>query len=145
MPSVGDVRAVVDTNVLLSGLLWRGAPHRLLEQARAGTLTLITSPVLLAELAEVRGRAKFQAVLARSHTDAGPLLADLRLLADIFDPPPLPAAVSRDADDDAVLALALAARADMIVSGDEDLLTLHMHGGIPMILDPATALLRLSP
>jgi predicted nucleic acid-binding protein len=43
------VRAVIDTNVLLSGLLWRGAPHALIERVRAGVLTLIASPTLLAE------------------------------------------------------------------------------------------------
>jgi predicted nucleic acid-binding protein len=47
------VRAVLDTNVLLSGLLWHGAPHTLLGNARAGVLTLISSPALLAEFADV--------------------------------------------------------------------------------------------
>ena len=53
MSSAGDVLAVVDTNVLQSGLFWRGRPHALMEQVRGGTLTLISSPALLAELAEV--------------------------------------------------------------------------------------------
>jgi uncharacterized protein len=53
VPSAGDVRAVVDTNVLLSGLFWRGSPNALMEQIRAGALSLISSPALLAELAEV--------------------------------------------------------------------------------------------
>ena len=44
------MRAVIDTNVLLSGLIWQGTPHALIEQVRDGTLTLITSPALLAEL-----------------------------------------------------------------------------------------------
>ena len=66
MPSAGDVRAVVDTNVLLSGLFWRGRPHALMEQVRGGTLTLISSRALLAELAEVMNRPKFQLILARS-------------------------------------------------------------------------------
>ena len=60
------MRAVVDTNVLLSGLFWRGSPHALLEQVRAGALNLISSPALLAELAEVMNRPKFQVILARS-------------------------------------------------------------------------------
>ena len=47
------MRAVIDTNVLVSGLLWHGIPHRLIEQIRAGTLTLIASSALLAELDEV--------------------------------------------------------------------------------------------
>jgi hypothetical protein len=55
------VRAVVDTNVLLSGLFWRGKPHALIEQVRAGALNLISSPGLLAKLAEVMPRPKFEA------------------------------------------------------------------------------------
>ena len=49
------VRAVIDTNVLLAGLLWRGPPHALLEQVRAGTVSLVSSPALPAELADVIG------------------------------------------------------------------------------------------
>jgi putative PIN family toxin of toxin-antitoxin system len=68
VPSAGDVRAVVDTNVLLSGLFWRGSPNALMEQIRAGALSLISSPALLAELAEVMNRPKFQVILVRSNT-----------------------------------------------------------------------------
>ena len=51
-------------------------------------------------------------------------------------------AVSRDADDDHVLACAIAAQADLIVSGDEHLLSLKIHQNIP-ILTPAEALRRI--
>jgi putative PIN family toxin of toxin-antitoxin system len=64
------MRAVIDTNVLLSGLLWRGAPHELLEQVRNGKLTLISSPALLSELADVISRPKFDAILLSSNTCA---------------------------------------------------------------------------
>ena len=47
------MRTVIDTNVLLSGLLWRGAPHRLIEAVRADALTFVTSPALLAELGDL--------------------------------------------------------------------------------------------
>jgi uncharacterized protein len=137
------VRAVLDTNVLLSGLFWRGAPHALIEQARAGVLTVISSPSLLAELAEVINRPKFQAILDRSNTDPEEMLADLQRLVEITDPPPLPAPVSRDPSDDAVLALAAAAGVDLIISGDADLLTVGSYAGIP-ITDPAAALTRIS-
>jgi putative PIN family toxin of toxin-antitoxin system len=142
VPSAGDVRAVVDTNVLLSGLFWRGRPHALIEQVRAGTLTLISSPALLAELAEVMNRPKFQLILVRSNTDPIETLGELRRLAEIIDPPPLPAPVSRDPSDDQVLALATASQADLIITGDADLLTLGSHGGIP-IIDPAEAITRI--
>jgi putative PIN family toxin of toxin-antitoxin system len=137
------VRAVIDTNVALSGLLWHGAPHALIEHARAGTVTLISSPALLAELAEVIQRSKFQAILARTNTNPERMLMELRQLAEIIDPPPLPTPVSRDPDDDAVLALAVASQADLIVSGDADLLVLGTHAGIP-IVDAASAIARIS-
>jgi uncharacterized protein len=137
------VRAVLDTNVLLSGLFWRGAPHALIEQARAGVLTVISSPSLLAELAEVINRPKFQAILDRSNTDPEEMLADLQRLVEITDPPPLPAPVSRDPSDDAVLALAAAAGVDLIISGDADLLTVGSYAGIP-ITDAAEAIIRIS-
>jgi uncharacterized protein len=136
------VRAVLDTNVLVSGLLWHGAPHTLIEHARAGLFTVISSSLLLDELAMVIGRRKFRAILARSGTDPQRLLRELRRLAEIVNPKPLAAPVSRDPDDDAVLAIAIAARADLIVSGDGDLLTLGSHNGIA-IVDPAAALARL--
>jgi putative PIN family toxin of toxin-antitoxin system len=136
------VRAVVDTNVLLSGLIWHGAPHALLEQIRAGVVTLVSSPALIAELAEVIDREKFRTVLARSNTVPARMLAEVRLLAEILVPPPLLHAVSRDPDDDAVLALAAAAQPDLIITGDRDLLALGTYVGLP-IVTPAQALARL--
>ena len=69
------------------------------------------------------------------------MLSALRQLAEIVDPPPLPVPVSRDPDDDAVLALAVASRADLIVSGDADLLILGDYAGIS-IVDAAAAVAR---
>lgn len=136
------MRAVFDTNVLMSGLLWRGTPHALLEQARNSTLTLISSPALLTELAQVMDRPKFDVILLRSHTSRAQSLAEVRQLAEVIDPLPLTQPVCRDPDDDAVLALAVAAQADLVVSGDDDLLCLGSFEGIP-ILTPAQALQRV--
>jgi putative PIN family toxin of toxin-antitoxin system len=137
------VRAVIDTNVLVSGLLWHGAPHILLEHARSGALSLISSPALLAELASVMDRPKFEEKLARSKIDPEKMLSELWQLAEVIDPPPLSAAISRDSDDDAVLALAVASGADLIVSGDADLLTLGSYAGIP-IVNAASALAEIA-
>lgn len=136
------MRAVIDTNVLLSGPFWRGAPHELLEQARSGELTLVSSPVLLAELADVMGRAKFNAILACSNTSLERTLDEVRRLLDVVAPPTLPEPVCRDPDDDHALALAVAAQANLIVSGDDDLLSLKQYRGIP-ILTPAEAVRRI--
>ena len=129
------MRAVLDTNALLSGLLWRGPPHALLEQVRNGAVTLISSPALLAELTDVMGRTKFDGILARSNTSRVQTLAQVRQLAEVIDPPPLTKPVCRDADDDAVLALAAAAMADVIVSGDDDSLADCQAGQVVAICD----------
>lgn len=136
------MRAVIDTNVLVAALLWRGPAHALLEQVRAGTLAMVSSPALLAELADVIGRTKFDAILARTNTSRERSLAQVRQLAEVIEPPPLPQPVCRDPDDDQVLALAVAAKVDLIVSGDNDLLSLGSFGGVP-ILAPAQALGRI--
>ncbi len=136
------MRAVLDTNVLLSGLLWHGTPHALMEQVRAGTFSLVISEDLIAELARTITRAKFQTVLARSGIDPQQMLAEIRRLAEIIDPTPLTTPVSRDPADDNVLALAAAAQADLIISGDGDLLVLGTYADIP-IITPAQAFAML--
>ena len=72
------MRAVIDTNVLVSGLFWHGPPHMLLEHARDGALDLISSPALLAELTTVLGRAKFETILARTGSSLELVLAGMR-------------------------------------------------------------------
>lgn len=134
------MRAILDTNVLLSAALWRGLPHTLLELVRSNSLTLVSSPALLTELAGVLQRSKFEAMFLRVQTTPAQSLAELRQLCEVLDPPPLLQPVCRDPKDDMVLALALAAQVDVIVSGDNDLLVLHPFAGIP-VLSPADALM----
>lgn len=136
------MRAVIDTNVLIAGLLWRGPPHALLEHVRAGTVSLVSSPALLAELADVLGRSKFDAILTRTNTSRDRSLSEVRGLAEVVDPPPLPQPVCRDPDDDQLLALAVAAKVEFIVSGDNDLLSLGSFEGIAIVA-PAEAARRI--
>lgn len=127
------MRIVADTNTALSGLLWPGPPRRLLDLARNRTITLYSSQILLAELAEVIVRDKFADRILAAGVSASELVQDYESLAEIVDPLPLPAPVSRDPDDDHVLACALAAGADLVVSRDRDLLDLHEYQGIPIL------------
>ncbi len=136
------IRVVLDTNVVLSGLLWHGTPHTLLDRVREGVLTFISSPALLAELDEAIARPKFDTILARSNTSRERSLAEVRELTAVIAPPPLAEPVCRDPDDDAVLALGVAAQVDCIISGDRDLLTLKNFQGIA-IVTPAEALLLI--
>lgn len=127
------MRLVIDTNVLLSGLLWNGPPHLLFECVRSGRVDLLMSQVLLDEFAEVITRRKFTTILQRGSRTPEQICHELGQLAEMIVAPPLLQAVSRDPDDDFVLACAVAGLADLIVSGDDDLLVLKSFRGIPIM------------
>ncbi|MDP2822055.1 MAG: putative toxin-antitoxin system toxin component, PIN family [Sulfuritalea sp.] len=110
------VRLVLDTNVVLSGLLWRSHPRRLLDLAKEDAVSLYTSSALLDELADVLAREKWTAMLAIRQTHATYLMQRYGVLAKVVRPKRIGRVVPNDPDDDAVIACALAARADLIVS-----------------------------
>jgi putative PIN family toxin of toxin-antitoxin system len=128
------LRIVLDTNVALSALLWRGKPYRLLETIRQRTdIRLFSSPALLAELTDVLSRpspAKQLAVIGRS---AREVLADYLEIVEVVEPDDVPRVVPSDADDDYVVAAAVTAHATLIVSGDSDLLSIASHQGIAIL------------
>lgn len=136
------MRIVADTNVVVSAFLWGGIPRQVLDAVRAHEATLYTSPALLAELTEVLAREKFAPRFEATGLTPARLLDRYRALATLIEPAPLPTPVTRDPDDDPILACALAARADLIVSGDDDLLSLGDYEGIP-IRTAAQALKRI--
>lgn len=127
------MQTVLDTNVVVSALLWGGTPFKLFEMATEGKLSLYTSPALIAELREVLSRDH----LARRLANQQAAVEDaIRLYEALFIPvTPLstPRAVPNDIDDDQVIACALAAGAQLIVSGDSDLLVLHPWKGIHIL------------
>ena len=114
------MRLVLDTNVVVSGLLWDGPPARLIEAAQADEAELCTSRILLAELTRILRRAKFVNTIATSGLSLDDLVLSFVELAALVTPESIPATVLNDPDDDHVLACVLAAKADLIVSGDRD-------------------------
>lgn len=135
------VRLVLDTNTAVSGLLWHQAPAQLIDAALQGRIELFTSETLLVEISDVLPRAKLARRVAASGFTIPQLIARFAVLAQSVTPASIPR-TSRDPDDDHVLACALAAQADLIVSGDADLLNLKALQGIP-IVTAAEALTRL--
>lgn len=124
------MRILLDTNVIISAVMFRGLPRRLLDAALKGEIRLVSSFALLHELEEVlMERFGFSARIASA------VRAEVESVADVVDPVDIPK-VCRDPDDDQVLAAAVDAGAEAIVSGDKDLLALAEHAGIP-ILTPA--------
>lgn len=136
------MRLVLDTNTVVSGLFWGGSPGQLQDAARAGKVDLYTSPALLGELARVLRRGKFSTRLRRLSASVDELIEGYGELAQFVRPAAISPVVFADPEDDHVLACALAAKADLIVSGDSHLLDLKTYQGIP-ILKAAEALARL--
>lgn len=133
------MRLVIDTNVAVSGLLWLGNPGRLLEAAALGRVTLYTSPALLAELATTLATPKLAQPIVRSGMTLPNLLARYTNVAIVVQPASVPRVVPNDPDDDQIIATAMEAHADLIVSGDKDLHELgSQYQGIA-IVTPAQA------
>ena len=137
------MRLVLDTNTVISGLLWQGTPGKLIEAAQARTISLFTSAPLLAELRGVLLRRKFAGQLETRALKAAEIFEGYAALATIIAPAVIAPVVAKDPTDDAVLACALAAQADLIVSGDPHLLNLKGFHGIP-IVGTAAALERIA-
>lgn len=136
------MRLVLDTNVVVSALIWGGTPLELIRAATAGEIEIYTSPVLLAELRAVLAREHLSSRLEKQRSSAEQAIVLYGELAVSVSPLVTPRVVLADADDDHVLAAALLAGADLIVSGDR-----HCSPSKPMrvfpFIGPAEALRRI--
>jgi len=126
------VIATIDTNVLISGTVFRGIPGRIIDASIDHRFTLALSPSILREYRNVLSRRKFG-----FHPDVVEALAqDLDAHSVIVYPKKHHQVVMDDPDDNAIIDCAVEANADYIVSGDAHLTTLGTIEGIS-ILTPA--------
>lgn len=133
-PAHQPLRLVLDTNIVVAGLLWNGPPRRLLEAAIAGGVELCSSAVLRGELAHTLGCSKFAARIASFGTSIAALVTQYTALVSLVAAAGVPRLVANDADDDHVIAAAVAARAELIVTGDrKHLLPIGSHQGTAIV------------
>ena len=127
------IRAVLDTNLLISYLLTHRPPIATLidHHLARDDIVLVTAPELLAELDRVLTYPKLQ----RYYTDEERtrFVALVMALGEVVDLPETIPRICRDPDDDRLIACAVVGEADVIVSGDDDLLALERVGGIPIL------------
>jgi uncharacterized protein len=135
------VKAVLDTTVLVSALLNPnpgGASNELLRFAKQGTFELYLSDDILEETAAVLSTQRLRERYAYADEDVVAYCHDLALIGTVVsDVPDLHGIVVRDPDDDMVVACALAADADYIVTRDKDLLSLEAYQEIEIIAPEA--------
>lgn len=127
------MRVVLDTNIWVSGMLWRGLPWKLLRLGEARRVEPCMAPEMLAELAQVLAYDRFQPRLQQLGLEPVQLVAYAMGLSTLFDVPSGPPIVAADLDDDVFLRCAVTAGAAYVVSGDQHLLALKVHAGIQIV------------
>lgn len=133
------MRVVIDTNVLVSAIIRpQGTTGQVLRQLQARRFDLLMSRITFDELVDVLFRPRLRAKYQLADTTLRPVLRLIYLRSVILQPNEKVTAC-RDPKDDIYLELAIAGKADYIVTGDADLLVLHPFRGIPIIV-PATFL-----
>jgi putative PIN family toxin of toxin-antitoxin system len=127
------VKLLLDTNVLVSALIWSGNPYALLKLGSAPPNQIYSSPELLGELRNTLAYPRLEAQIHKRGLNVKDLHDRIALIVHTQHSPALLAPVCRDPDDDAVLACAKAAQVNLIVSGDQDLLVLQQFEGIAIV------------
>ena len=123
---MGKTRIILDTNILVSGLGWKGNPHKILEKVVTGEIELFISREQFEELSRVLDYPKFefteeQKERFKSLVSATATFVEIETKLDI---------IKEDPQDNKILECAVAAVADFIVSGDEHLLSIRKLGRI---------------
>ena len=127
------LRAVIDTNIIISALFWAGLPGRVFSAARNERFTALLTNALIAEMEHVLTRDKFAEQLSKRGLTIASIIEQYQSAALIVEPVEVPGDVVRDRKDCMVLACAVGGQADYIISGDKDLLALNRYENIPIL------------
>ncbi len=129
-----QLRATLDTNVLVSGLMGvKNPPRQIIDAWLDGHFTLVTSLYLVEELAHVLSYPRISERIRLDQSEVDGILAAL-LSQTVVVPGELELSeITRDPKDDAIVACAVEGEADYIVSGDEDLLVLRAYEGTEIV------------
>jgi len=120
------MKVVLDTNVFLSGLMLpESIPGKIVSAWRSSSFELVFSEAMLVELARVLAYPKIRKRIDWTDEDIERFVSLLRFRAQVVDIETTHAVVPRDVDDAPVLAALIASGADILVSGDQDLLALR--------------------
>jgi putative PIN family toxin of toxin-antitoxin system len=113
------IRAVIDTNIFVSGFLGKGPPHKILEAWSQAKFKLIVSDEIVMEYESVLNR-----LLDHSPFLVNRTIESVSLHAEYVQPANLSSKLCRDPNDEIFIRTAIAGRVNYIVSGDKDLLVL---------------------
>jgi hypothetical protein len=134
MPGTQPLNVVLDTNVLVSGVITQNSsPQKVLDAWVEGRFNLVTSLVLINEFTHVLQYPRIAGRLQLSSDELDQLLVALLSQAHIVPGNLELPGVTRDPQDDPVVACAVEGKADLIVSGDQDLLILGTYHEVQIL------------
>ena len=132
------IRIVLDTNVIISALLFGGNPRKILEYVLAEKIHLLLSPEILKETKGVLSRPKFK--LKKSVLQS--MVNEIEFLAEIIFPIEKFKVVKEDPDDDMLFDCALAGNSKYIISGNDHVVKVKIFNGVE-VLSPAEFLSKV--
>ncbi len=122
------MRLVLDTNVLIAAALKSGLARDILEFAPAHEIIILTSEEILSEL-----RRKLLSKFDKSETNVDFFISKVRNISEVIETKEKVTAIKRDQDDNKILECAVAGKAHLIISADQDLINLKKFRGIGII------------
>ncbi|MBU3934129.1 MAG: putative toxin-antitoxin system toxin component, PIN family [Candidatus Omnitrophica bacterium] len=125
------LKAVVDTNVFISGLLKSPSCRKIIDCLKKSKFILIISPQILDELIGVIARPKFHNVIVRKTAEK--LIETIKTQASLVKPSQRVDVIKEDSADNRFLEAAIEAKADFIISGNKHLLLLKAFRNIPIV------------
>ena len=123
------LRAVADTNILVSATIAKGNQYELLKRAKLGRFQLVLSPQIIAELKGVISRAKF----GFSNEQVEAVVKQIISISEIAITKTMVNVIKNDPPDNRIIEAAVDGKADYIVSGDKDLLRLKKFKGTKIV------------
>lgn len=127
------LKLVLDANILVSAFFWKGNECELFKLIEEGKAELYISREMLEEVEDVLNRDKFKGIIIKTNQTSNQIVQKIISISHLVIGSKLNINVCRDADDNMVLECAVHAKADFIVSGDEDLLSLKEYENIKII------------
>ncbi len=123
------IKVVLDTNILISSIFWKGNPRRIVDLAITHKIKSMTSPDILEEV-EIVLYEDFSQIPYERIED---IIRDVLSYSSLVIVEDIPIKGLRDIKDTKIIACAIETKADYIVTGDKDLLVLKEYNGIKII------------
>lgn len=124
---------VLDTNIWVSAIIWGGIPEKIIDLQQNQLITIAISEELLRELENTFNKKKIKPKLKALNLELYSVINLVRESVIFYPITELNVPELRDPDDNIILATAIASNADIIITGDQDLLTLIEYQKIPIM------------